>query len=171
MRKFIIAIDPGTKASGVVMVRSEDLKPFMAAKIENEKVTERVFEVLKSLFILPESVDVVIEMIQGRFNQGFGSELLETAVWIGRFMEQLNFDGRIPDRVLRMDEYKALCANVYTRNDKGVRDALVDRFAYGEQNYGKGTKKDPGWFYGFSADVWQAYAVAVTWSDIQKKVE
>ncbi len=169
MRNFIIAIDPGTKASGVVMVRSEDLKPFMAAKIENEKVTERVFEVLKSLYILPESVDVVIEMIQGRFNQGFGSELLETAVWIGRFMEQLNLDGRIPDRVLRMDEYKALCANVYTRNDKGVRDALVDRFAYGVQNYGKGTKKDPGWFYGFSADVWQAYAVAVTWADLQKE--
>lgn len=169
MRKFIIAIDPGTKASGVVVVRSEDLKPFMIAKIENERVTERVFNLLKTCYILPNDVEVVIEMIQGRFNQGFGTELLETAVWIGRFMEQLDLDGRIPERIYRMDEYKALCANVYTRNDKGVRDALVDRFAYGEKNYGKGTKKDPGWFYGFSADVWQAYAVAVTWSDIQKE--
>ena len=33
------------------------------------------------------------------------------------------------------------------------------------RNHGKGTKAQPGWFYGFSADVWQAAALAVYAAD------
>ena len=47
-----------------------------------------------------------------------------------------------------------------------IRQALVDRFAHGEPNYGKGTKARPGFFHGFSADVWQAYALAVYAADV-----
>jgi hypothetical protein len=49
--------------------------------------------------------------------------------------------------------------------DSNIRQALADRFAPGEPNYGKGTKANQGWFYGFSADVWQAYALAVYAAD------
>ena len=31
-----------------------------------------------------------------------------------------------------------------------------------------GTKAEPGWFYGFRADVWQAYALAVYVADTSK---
>jgi len=41
----------------------------------------------------------------------------------------------------------------------------VDRFAPGESNHGKGTKAEPGWFYGFAKDVWQATALAVYAAD------
>ena len=67
--------------------------------------------------------------------------------------------------VFRRDEYKAICANIYTHNDKGIRQALVERFAYGQPNFGKGTKKAKGWFYGFSADSWSAYAIGCTYLD------
>ena len=43
--------------------------------------------------------------------------------------------------------------------------ALVDRFAPGQPNHGKGTKAEPGFFYGFRADVWQAFALAVYAAD------
>ena len=45
--------------------------------------------------------------------------------------------------------------------DTDVRHALIDRFAPGVRNFGKGTKDAPGWFHGFHKDVWQAYALAV----------
>jgi hypothetical protein len=51
-------------------------------------------------------------------------------------------------------------------NDATIKQALVDRFAYGISNHGKGSKKEPGWFYGFSKDVWAAYAVGVTYHDM-----
>ena len=51
-------------------------------------------------------------------------------------------------------------------NDKRIKDALVSRFAKGVQNMGKGTKKNPGWFYGFKKDLWQAYAVGITYYDL-----
>ena len=52
--------------------------------------------------------------------------------------------------------------------DTNIRQALVDRFAPGQPNHGKGTKAEPGWFYGFRADVWQAYALAVYVADTSK---
>ena len=51
------------------------------------------------------------------------------------------------------------CAEAQGQKDGNVRQALIDRFGV------VGTKKDPGWFYGFHADIWQAYAVGVTYMD------
>jgi hypothetical protein len=45
------------------------------------------------------------------------------------------------------------CGNMRAK-DKNIIQALKDK--YGE----KGTKADPGFFYGISSHVWQAFAVA-----------
>jgi hypothetical protein len=44
---------------------------------------------------------------------------------------------------------------------------LSHKFACDVDNNGKGTKKDPGWFYGFKGDIWQAYALGVAYYDMK----
>ena len=56
--------------------------------------------------------------------------------------------------------------NSMKANDSTIKQALVDRFARGQKNYGKGTKSNPGFFYGFKSDIWSAFAVATTYHDM-----
>ena len=65
---------------------------------------------------------------------------------------------------MRKDEKINLCGNMKAK-DSNIRQALIDRFGV------VGTKKNPGWFYGVSKDVWQAIAVGVTYYDMYMKGE
>lgn len=100
---------------------------------------------------------MVIEMIAS-YGMPVGKEVFETCVWIGRFIEAYDKDYEF---VYRKDEKMNICHSMKAK-DSNIRQALIDRFG------AVGTKKNPGWFYGFKADIWQAYAVGVTYLDLQK---
>ena len=167
MRPYLIAIDPGTKESGVCIVRKEDYKPLWCDKLENyslfNKTRDKILEIGRNVL----GFDMVIERMQGN-GMSVSSDVFLTCEWIGRFdiLFQLSL-GSNTSYVYRREEYKDLCSNIYSRNDAGIRSALVDRFAYGMANFGKGNKQNPGWFYGFGKDMWSAYAIAVTHLDKQ----
>ena len=150
---MIFAIDPGTFESAWVLMDG-DCRPVRFGKIPNEELLDMVRQ--------EGGHDLAIEMVAS-YGMAVGKEVFDTVFWIGRFWEAAE---RFASRSLiyRREEKLALCGSAKA-NDANIRQALVDRFAYGVPNMGKGTKKEPGWFYGFRADIWQAYAIAVTWRD------
>ena len=168
MRNFVLAIDPGTTMSGLCLVERATFKPLWSDKLENSQIRGRVVREIGERGISGTELEVVIERMQGN-SMPVSSDVFLTCEWIGRFdVYMREITGYTCFYVFRRDEYKALCSNVYTHNDKGVRNALVERFAYGQPNFGKGTKAAPGWFYGFAADAWSAYAIAVTFLDLTR---
>jgi hypothetical protein len=87
---------------------------------------------------------------------------------IGRLTEAAKYTGREVDYIYRIEEKTTICHDSKAK-DANIRQALIDRFAQHDFKNGKGTKKNPDWFYGFAKDVWQSYAVGVTWLDKREK--
>ena len=157
---MILAIDPGNVYSGWVLMEEDTYQPLSFGKDVNEEVIPQIG--------LP-ATQVVIEMVAS-YGMAVGRDVLETCEWVGRFA-QAAWDLRLPwDYVYRREEKLNICHSP-NANDTTIRQALVDRFAYGTPNHGKGTKAEPGFFYGFKADIWQAYAVGVTYLDRKKERE
>lgn len=161
MAVYILGLDPGNKFTGYCLVDAE-LRPIRFGKESNGEVMDECVNIITSARFHP--ITVVIERVAS-YGMAVGSEVFETCEWIGRFAQELGHYAPI-GYVYRRDEKKYICGSP-TANDAAIRRALADRFAYGEPNYGKGTKKEPGFFYGFKADIWSAYAVCVTYHDVE----
>lgn len=152
----ILAIDPGNKESGIVLL-GPDYRPLHVTKEGNE-------DVLDEITANADKFDeVVIEMVAS-YGMAVGATVFETCVWIGRFEQRLRDFGKTVARIPRHRVKMNLC-HKSTAKDSNITQALVDRFAPNEPNKGKGTKKAPGFFYGFKKDIWQAYALGVTYLD------
>lgn len=161
----ILAIDPGNTKSGYVIAEYDDAeikRVLRVGKAENGEVMEIIAESAEGA----ESgkIDFVIEKIAG-MGMAVGQEVFDTCVWIGRFW-QLATERRyrVMQYIYRREEKLCLCGSSRAK-DANIRQALADRYAPGKPNYGKGTKKAPGFFFGFSADMWAAMAVATTYYD------
>ena len=155
----ILAIDPGNMESGYVLVEhdgKEIRKVLDVGKVPNGEMYSVFFSTYDHL---------AIEMVAG-MGMPVGQEVFDTCFWIGRFWEFATLYGVSypPQKIFRREEKLYLCGRASAK-DANIRQALVDRYAPGQPNFGKGAKKDPGFFYGFSADMWAAMAVAVTYFD------
>lgn len=152
MTETLTAIDPGNEESAFAYIDRETRMPIRVGKVPNDELADHLRQ-------LGAGDRVAIEMIAS-YGMPVGAEVFETCVWIGRF-EQI-----ARDRLLNVQRIKRLPVKMHLCHDSKAKDsnviqALVDRFAYGRPNRGKGTKGEPGWFYGFKDDIWQAYALAV----------
>ena len=150
----IFAIDPGNTESGYCVI--EDYKPIEFGKLMNEEL----LMMLEHRTRYEHFDRTVIEMVAS-YGMAVGKEIFETCVWIGQFTHAS--DAHV-SYVYRMDEKMAICHDSKA-SDSNIRQALIDRFAQYDFKRGKGTKKNPDFFYGFANDVWMAYAVGVTWLD------
>ena len=183
-KPYVVGIDPGNERSAFCLV-SPDLRPLAFDKCRNrltkqeqaeltemtglEDISREVFfdaikEAVEDFVPYGEVPTFVIEGIEN-FGMPAGRSLFDTAEYIGRLSQMIEekFDVE-PFKVYRHEEKMTICHNPHA-NDASIRRALVDRFAPNTPNYGKGTKKNPGFFHGFSADCWSAFAQAVTYHD------
>jgi len=143
----ILAIDPGNTQSAYVLI-DHTYRPILFGKCDNEEILDVIDTYI---------VTTVVEMVAS-YGMPVGAEVFETCVWIGRFWQAA--DHRTKTKIYRKDVKMNICHSMKAK-DSNIRQALIDRF-------GKvGVKKNPGWFYGFKADIWAAYAVGVTYLDKQ----
>lgn len=155
---MILAIDPGNEKSAYVLM-DDNLRPEVFEKVSCVHLRDNV---IPTIVKMHPHMTLAIEMVAS-YGMPVGREVFETCFWAGMFWQAAKvWDKRL---IYRMDEKLNLCHDSRAK-DANIRQALIDRFASGTPNSGKGTKKEPGWFYGFSADVWQAYAVGVTCADM-----
>lgn len=160
---MILAIDPGNIESGVVLL-DDNLKPIEYGKWNNENVRQ---ELRRNIEKYGYRLHIAIEMIAS-YGMAVGQSVFETCIWIGRFKEMAEQYNMNVTYIYRKDEKMNLC-NSMKAKDSNIIQALIDRFAPNTPNKGKGSKKEPGWFYGFKKDIWQAYAVGVTYHDMYLK--
>lgn len=155
---MILAIDPGNKESGYCFL-NKDYTPRIFDKVDNETLRDLLRFYLTTGMI----TEAVIEKVAS-YGMPVGETVFDTCIWIGRFTELLHTCD-IPVEYVRRKEYVVdLCGSPKAK-DSNVIQYLIDRFASDTPNHGKGTKSDPGWFYGFKKDVWQAYAIGVWYLD------
>lgn len=159
---IILSIDPGNVQSAWVIM-DEYCQPLEFAITENNEFLKRIRE---DYFRVDEGNGeirigtVAIEKIAS-YGMAVGATVFDTCVWIGRFQEAFECKGTNVVKVYRKDVKMNLCGNTRAK-DGNIRQALIDRFGV------VGVKKSPGWFYGFKADIWAAYAVGVSYMDLKE---
>lgn len=158
--QLILAVDPGNEFSAYVIVENDLSRVVDKGKVENGVLLRKIEDEFLSLPIEYAAIEMV-----ACYGMPVGREVFETCLMIGRLIESVQRDlGLEPDLVYRKDEKICLCGSMKAK-DSNIRQALIDRF--GEV----GTKKSPGYFYGFKKDIWAAMAVAVTWHDMKEEKE
>jgi hypothetical protein len=158
---MLLAIDPGDVMTGYCAL-DENYKPVCKGKISNDEML-RLFT---AMAVNSEVDHMVIEMIKS-YGMAVGDNVFETCVMVGKLEHAADMLGITHSRLTRMDVKMAVCHNSRAK-DANVTQALIDRFAQHDTARGKGTKKNPDWFYGFARDMWAAYAVGVTYMDMER---
>ena len=156
----ILAIDPGNIESAFVVVTDDLSKVIDKGKLPNADLERHIECVpIRPWYRNDPVKHIAMEMVAS-YGMPVGAEVFETCVQIGR-LEHIIEEYRkyaTYQRIYRMEEKTAICHNSRAR-DSNIRQALIDGFGV------VGTKKNPGYFYGFKKDIWAAMAVAVTYHD------
>jgi len=149
---LIYALDPGPAQSAIVGWDGQKLH--VAEKLDN---ADLLAETIPGRGLVLEPGLLIIEQVAS-YGMAVGAEVFETVFFSGR-MAQLWPWGF--ERMPRLMVKQHICHDSRAK-DSNVRQALVDRFGPPD------TKKAPNPVHnGFkvSKDVWQAWALAVTWWD------
>lgn len=140
--KTILAIDPGNTQSGFAVVENGIISK--SGVLRNELLLNEI-----------QSFDgdcVAIEWIQA-MGMSVGQEVFQTCLWAGIFTREAQLNGLLV-RLIPRGLIKIHHCHSARAKDANIIQSLKDKYG------SKGTKGDPGYFYGVSSHAWQAFAVA-----------
>jgi len=148
----LIALDPGPKETGYVMIRDTTI---IKSGVEDNRL---IYDLMNGAGWIDATC--AIEMISS-YGMAVGAEVFETCVWVGRFIEQF----QVATLVYRKDVKIHLCGTGRAK-DTNVRQAILDLYPrIGEGATPQiGTKKHPGPLYGVKSHAMAALAVALTYA-------
>ena len=165
IKNYILSIDPSCKHSAFTLIDMDSLAIMSMGFLEEKDILNLIGNI-QELYGENHIYHLAVETIQ---NLGciVGREVFDTCILIGKILERAESTKKYHNivKIYRSEEKLNLCGTTKT-NDVGIKNSLIQRFAKDVPNYGKGTKKSPGWFYGVKADIWQAYAIGITYYDL-----
>ena len=151
----VLALDPGDTQTGYCFIDVDTLRPLRFGKEDNQSVL---------LLVQLEAYDLLVSERVASYGMAVGRSVFETCEWVGRYT-QASHEPVV--YIYRQEEKIHICHDSRAK-DSNIRRALIDRFAQHDLKNGRGTKKNPDWFYGFKKDVWAAYAAGITYIEKEK---
>lgn len=147
---MIYAIDPGSAESAMVAFTGKSIA--WACIKPNTELLEMIRSQESALALNGQTVH--IELI-GHYGKGMpaGRDVFDTCIYIGELKEACRAQGAATNLVLRATIKTHICGSPKAK-DANVKQALRDKWG------DKGTMKNPGFFFGFRDDMWQAFALA-----------
>lgn len=162
---MILAIDPGTKRIGMVIIDEKTDPPRLVRAYRPDDVDEElVYTVI--CMARTEGFHVVVERVQA---QGVaGASVIETADQAGYIRGICKALGYTCHRMYRREVKRYLdCAG---GKDADVAARVREIMAgTSDRRQAVGTKKAPGPCYGLSKDAWQAAGLALAWLEMQQQ--
>ena len=142
---IFVGIDPGTTKSAYVV--TDHYEPMYCAKVDNEKMRDLL---INANIVEGRSARLIIEVPICR--KWAGREVSDTAIWAGIFLSSWpDFHGAYRDMLTRQ------AVRMHTVGKKATDAKII---AYLKERF-----TAPGIFDAFKADIWQAYALVVTFID------
>lgn len=181
----ILAIDPGTDHSGVVLYDADAHEVLWRHDAyDNDELAlwiracraGRSTDSLQFTFLAIEDIE--------SYGMAVGKSTFITCKWIGRFIEAWSGEPplrRVAHLIPRRDVKLNLCGGATYRDpmagtlrkvgDKEIKGALRDRFPAtgGGKNPVVGIKSKPGPLYGIKSHAWSALAIAITYVDTEAR--
>lgn len=166
----VLAIDPGSSASGWVLMDADTGAVLRHGKDANEQLLD---------WYRDQSVDdeetfdlgdvVLIEAVRPR-GQTMYDQTLEAVRWAGRFEEAV---ARPVTRITRQEVVRTLLGRTNLPNpDARIRALIIDRYGgIGGKAAAVGTVRAPGPLHGVHSDQLAALAVILAWRDGARDID
>ena len=157
----ILAIDPGTKSSGVVLTELGTGPSICPPIIHHDHMDNHdLIDNLRLPMFPVNDQDYILKYVaienMVSYNMRVGRETFETCMWIGRFIEAVLVSKPLTTILLipRPSIKMLLCGSMRSK-DADIRRSISELYG------GKGTKASPGPLFGIAQHKWSALAIAM----------